>query len=117
LNIPPVTRKNTHTDTAREDPKAAAMYRRLNGSSGVSGFRGSFVSIAVCAPTNERNRNMKVPQNSPKRVTTMWRVHEGKLPNGASGGTLKLIILKCVVESDLMRMIAGCHNHASVGHM
>jgi hypothetical protein len=45
------------------------MYIKLKGWRTASGSVGLFVRMAVWAPMKDRRRNMKVPQNSPKRMT------------------------------------------------
>jgi hypothetical protein len=45
------------------------MYIKLKGSNGVSGSEGLLVTRAVWAPMKESNKNMNVPQNSPKMMT------------------------------------------------
>lgn len=51
------------------------MYSSDMGSKGASGsvFLGSLLLMAVWAPTNEKKRNIKVPQNSPIMMTIALR--------------------------------------------
>lgn len=50
------------------------MYIREKGKRGASGFPGELLSMAAWVPIYDMRRNMKVPQNSPKTMTSSLRI-------------------------------------------
>lgn len=72
--MPPVTLKKIHTLTAMAVPNEAAIYISEKGNRGASGFPGELFSMAAWVPMKAMSKNMKVPQNSPKTMTSSLRI-------------------------------------------
>lgn len=73
LNMAPLMSANIATLTSSENPNASDMYRSFAGdggkgwSMGWSAF-GGVESAAICVPAKAKNKNMKVPMNSPRKT-------------------------------------------------
>ena len=64
MKRPPLTRKNTQTLTARENPNASEMY--IKDDMSILRFDAARRLLAVCVAANAKKRNRNVPMNSPK---------------------------------------------------
>lgn len=62
LKSPPLTRKKTHTFTARLKPNIKEIYSSRCKSGPVDVM---VASLAICVPAKAKKRNKKVPTNSP----------------------------------------------------
>lgn len=90
LNRPPVTRKNAHTFTVRENPKDRAEYRRFDVLGGEPG--GGMGVLDTWVPAKEKNRKRKVPTNSPptqsrfqRNLSGSWSMGSWLRPPGPGG--------------------------------
>lgn len=79
LNNPPVMRKKTQAFTASEKPKARAMKSKLDvfGASEAVIAPGA-TKLATCVAEKAKNKNMKVPTNSPIPATSSFRTAFGR---------------------------------------
>ena len=87
LNNPPDTLKNTHTFTAKLNPKLKAMNINtltfgtcviLAPWAVVLGFSPTAAVLATWVPPKAKKRNMKVPQNSARAAMSSLR-HRGEM--------------------------------------
>jgi hypothetical protein len=85
LKSPPLTRKKIHTLTASETANASEMYSSDRRSMGSSPRR----LLATCAAAKAKNRNRKVPTNSPihamSRLRALLGSHEKPGSRGSPG--------------------------------
>lgn len=68
LNKPPEILKNAHAFTASENPNASEMKSRLAESGlwvKVASAVAGAAALATCVAAKAKNKNMKVPPNSP----------------------------------------------------
>lgn len=77
LNIPPLTSAKIAAVMARAAPNAKATYisfRTSGGSACSENMNGLIVADcrAICVPAKARNRNMKVPMNSPRNTASSF---------------------------------------------
>lgn len=82
---PPLIRKKTHAFTARLKPKASEMYSRTLALGTLVKLASSVAApaaeaLATCVALKAKNRNRKVPINSPTIATKWLRGLLGKKP-------------------------------------
>lgn len=80
LNIPPLTLKNTQTLTIKLSPNAKLIYAiwsRLGAPAAPTRGRLSVFAFAVCTAAKEKNKNRKVPVNSPIMATKWFLAASG----------------------------------------
>lgn len=81
LKAPPVTLTKAQTFTIRLKPKAKAMYSRLLVEGSFAALAGAV--LATCVPAKAKNKNKKVPTNSPIPKTRLVRMGCDMLAKGA----------------------------------
>lgn len=81
MKAPPVTRKNAQTLTIKLNPNASEMYSKLLVEGSPPALAGAV--LATCVAAKAKNKNRKVPTNSPIPNTRYVRMGCDMLAKGA----------------------------------
>lgn len=87
LKAAPVTRENAQAFTIKLNPKASAIYSKLLVDGNPAALAGAV--LATCVAAKAKNKNRKVPTNSPIPNTRLVRIECDMLAKGA-------ILLDCL---------------------